>query len=163
MIVLILLTTNVLLAGRKDSLSSFGSNSTLTGHEIDDSVRISRVRQSVRQKEEFLRTPVFREFHGRPKKLDRPIWPPVEPIRQDKNVPSGKSITNDLARVKSDFDSRTSRNGGVPNVATPVTEANSPRERNAQNEDAHEAETAPSFDDGNVSDMAKQTIAEARR
>uniref|UniRef100_A0AAR5PNQ3 PDZ domain-containing protein n=1 Tax=Dendroctonus ponderosae TaxID=77166 RepID=A0AAR5PNQ3_DENPD len=105
----------------KDSLASFGSNSTLTGHEIDDSVRISRVRQSVRQKEEFLRTPVFREFHGRPKKLERPVWPPSD-------------ATVDFRP-----------NGGVAKAATPLVDAQLPRH------DPPLAEMAPSFDAGETS------------
>ncbi|XP_047345459.1 uncharacterized protein LOC124947420 isoform X6 [Vespa velutina] len=87
----------------KGSLSSFDSNSTVTGNECsDDSVIMNRLRKSFEQKEEFLRRPshpigwniaedasrlqqggsnsavIQREFYARPQKLQRQIWPPNE-------------------------------------------------------------------------------------
>ncbi|XP_066155664.1 rho GTPase-activating protein 23 isoform X15 [Euwallacea fornicatus] len=147
----------------KDSITSFGSNSTLTGHEIDDSARISRVRQSVRQKEEFLRTPVLREFHSRPKKLGRPVWPPIEPIRSDKQ---SKPLILGLVHGKNDEHSAqggATFNGGVPDFAMPPAEAHSPMGKRGAHQGVREAETAPCFEPADVNETARQTVAEVRR
>ncbi|XP_066248051.1 rho GTPase-activating protein 23 isoform X2 [Euwallacea similis] len=147
----------------KDSITSFGSNSTLTGHEIDDSARISRVRQSVRQKEEFLRTPVLREFHSRPKKLGRPVWPPIEPIRSDKQ---SKPLILGSVHGKNDehgAQGGATFNGGVPDFAMPPADAHSPMGKRGANQGVREAETAPSFEPADVNETARQTVAEVRR
>lgn len=94
-------------AESKDSLSSYESISTLTGHDTDDSVFLSRMRKSLEQKEEFLRRPSQptgwanpeehniiqqKEFYARPQKLHKPVWPPTAPsdqmpLRSKENVP----------------------------------------------------------------------------
>ncbi|CAG9760552.1 unnamed protein product [Ceutorhynchus assimilis] len=147
-----------------DSNTSYGSNSTLTGHEIDDSVRLSRVRQSVRQKEEFLRTPVFREFHGRPKKLDRPVWPPNEPlpIRQD-----NRQAYHNSSKVRNDYDKGVATSyqgdfGGIPSLASPSVSADSPKDKQMHQEGVREAEMAPTFD-GGIGEMARETTGDDRR
>lgn len=98
-------------AESKDSLSSYESISTLTGHDTDDSVFLSRMRKSLEQKEEFLRRPSQptgwanpeehniiqqKEFYARPQKLHRPVWPPTAPsdqmpLRSKENVPDESS------------------------------------------------------------------------
>ncbi|XP_043469736.1 uncharacterized protein LOC122503283 isoform X7 [Leptopilina heterotoma] len=87
-------------ASKDSSLSSFDSNSTLTGNEgFDNSYIMNRLKKSVEQKEEFLRRPsqpigwlssdnptgplqcqsvIQREFYARPQKLQRQVWPPNE-------------------------------------------------------------------------------------
>lgn len=85
-------------ASKDSSLSSFDSNSTLTGNEgFDNSYIMNRLKKSVEQKEEFLRRPsqpigwlpgdnpiplnqsvIQREFYARPQKLQRQVWPPSE-------------------------------------------------------------------------------------
>ncbi|XP_033219200.1 uncharacterized protein LOC117174310 isoform X12 [Belonocnema kinseyi] len=89
-------------ASKDSSLSSFDSNSTLTGHEgLDNSHIMNRLKKSFEQKEEFLRRPsqpigwlsnenpppiiplqtqsvIQREFYARPQKLQRQVWPPSE-------------------------------------------------------------------------------------
>lgn len=95
--------TSSLADGSKDSLSSFDSASTLTGQETDDSL-MTRFRKSFQQKEEFLRRPsasteatlIQREFYGRPKKLDKPIWPPCRQV--------AKPSHQNLQRVKTDME-----------------------------------------------------------
>ncbi|KAL3269639.1 hypothetical protein HHI36_008702 [Cryptolaemus montrouzieri] len=98
--------------GSKDSLSSFESNSTLTGQETDDSAILSRYRKSFQQKEEFLKMPsnpyeptlIQREFYGRPKKLDKPQWPPNEPTKQDSPSRATKPTHHNFQRVKNDIE-----------------------------------------------------------
>ncbi|XP_044734281.1 uncharacterized protein LOC123296735 isoform X2 [Chrysoperla carnea] len=103
--------------GSKDSLSSFGSSSTLTGQDTDDSVIMSRLRKNFEKKEAFLKRPskptgflettdnvksssnpmvIQREFYGRPQKLQKPVWPPN---RQS----SSKPLHQDFERIKSDL------------------------------------------------------------
>ncbi|XP_018575341.1 rho GTPase-activating protein 21 isoform X4 [Anoplophora glabripennis] len=96
--------------GSKDSLASFGSSSTLTGQEKDDYI-MSRFRKNVQQKEEFLKMPtnaeqaaIRREFYGRPKKLERQMWPPNEPIRQESPSRTTKPTHQNFLRVKNDID-----------------------------------------------------------
>ncbi|KAK0160935.1 hypothetical protein PV328_008289 [Microctonus aethiopoides] len=104
-------------ASKDSSLSSYDSNSTLTGNECsDDSVIMTRLRKSFEQKEEFLRRPshpigwllpddiqtqlnqtqgvIQREFYARPQKLQRQVWPPNE----QQQIQS--SQTNSLDRMK---------------------------------------------------------------
>ncbi|XP_045473160.1 rho GTPase-activating protein 21 isoform X3 [Harmonia axyridis] len=98
--------------GSKDSLSSFETNSTLTGQETDDSAILSRYRRSFQQKEEFLKMPTGvepnlkqREFYGRPKKLEKPQWPPGEPPKQqDSPSRTTKPTHHNFQRVKHDID-----------------------------------------------------------
>lgn len=162
----------------KDSVTSFGSNSTVTGQEIDDTLRISRVRQSVRQKEEFLRTPVLREFHSRPKKLDRPVWPPNEypiqqlPIRLD-SPGRTKPTHHNLRRIRNDIDSEKDMggvayngdvSGGVASVATPASDAQSPKGRRERDDGIREGETAPNFEPEEGGNTTKDVaVVEARR
>ncbi|XP_044755319.1 uncharacterized protein LOC123314236 isoform X2 [Coccinella septempunctata] len=98
--------------GSKDSLSSFETNSTLTGQETDDSAILSRYRRSFQQKEEFLKMPAGgtyesnlkqREFYGRPKKLEKPQWPPNEP-KQESPSRTTKPTHHNFQRVKHDID-----------------------------------------------------------
>lgn len=99
--------------GSKDSLSSSNSTSTLTGQDTDDSIILNRIRKSFQQKEEFLRrpsntsecSPIQREFYSRPKKLDKPVWPPVDVIRQDSPSRSTKPTHQNFQRVKNDIES----------------------------------------------------------
>ncbi|KAK5645164.1 hypothetical protein RI129_006464 [Pyrocoelia pectoralis] len=99
--------------GSKDSLSSYDSVSTLTGHDIDDSVIMTRLRKNLQQKEEFLRRPshpieaptIQREFYGRPKKLEKSTWPPNETVRQDSPSRTVKPVHQNFQRVKTDIDS----------------------------------------------------------
>lgn len=101
--------TSSLADGSKDSLSSFDSASTLTGQETDDSL-MTRFRKSFQQKEEFLRRPsttteptlIQREFYGRPKKLEKPMWPPCEPRQESPS--RGKPSHQNLQRVKTDIE-----------------------------------------------------------
>ncbi|XP_057657171.1 rho GTPase-activating protein 21-B isoform X17 [Diorhabda carinulata] len=107
----------------KDSLISFDSNSTLTGHETDDSAIMNRFRKSVQQKEEFLKTPVNvtdqsivrKEFYSRPKKLERQVWPPNE--RESKN---SKPSHQNFIRVKNDIENERDLSGGNPQNGYPV-------------------------------------------
>lgn len=102
--------TSSLADGSKDSLSSFDSASTLTGQETDDSV-MTQFRKRFQQKEEFFRRSstttepplIQREFYGRPKKLEKTMWPPCEP-RQESPSRSKPSHQN-LQRVKTDMES----------------------------------------------------------
>ncbi|KAJ8912112.1 hypothetical protein NQ315_005448, partial [Exocentrus adspersus] len=94
--------------GSKDSLASFGSNSTLTGQEKDDYI-MNRFRKNVQQKEEFLRMPVNteqvrREFYSRPKRLEKPMWPPNEPVRQESPSRTTKPTHQNVLRVKNDIE-----------------------------------------------------------
>lgn len=104
--------TSSVADGSKDSLSSYDSVSTLTGQDTDDSVIMSRLRKNLQKKEEFLRRPshpvepptIQREFYGRPKKLEKPTWPPNEPVRQESPSRTVKPVHQNLQRVKSDID-----------------------------------------------------------
>ncbi|XP_076251943.1 rho GTPase activating protein at 19D isoform X31 [Rhynchophorus ferrugineus] len=156
----------------KDSITSCDSNSTLTGKEIDDSVRISRVRQSVRQKEEFLRTPVLRAFHGRPKKLEKTMWPPNDYPVQAPGRNINKPIHHNVNRIRNDLDSEREmissgyngdHSGGVPSVATPTVDAHSPKGRNEYDSSLREAETAPNFETETEAVKKENAVAEARR
>lgn len=101
--------------GSKDSLSSSNSTSTLTGQDTDDSIILNRIRKSFQQKEEFLRrpsnplecAPVQKEFYSRPKKLDKPIWPPVDIIKQtNRNKPTHQNfqrVKNDIENERGDI------------------------------------------------------------
>ncbi|XP_066595916.1 rho GTPase-activating protein 23 isoform X2 [Prorops nasuta] len=119
----------------KDSISSFDSNSTLTGNECsDDSVIMTRLRKSFEQKEEFLRRPshpiglymtpealtplqansvIQREFYARPQKLQRQVWPPGEQQQStsrnsslERSKPvSAKPTNQNVQRVKTDTES----------------------------------------------------------
>ncbi|XP_046741051.1 uncharacterized protein LOC124408260 isoform X8 [Diprion similis] len=116
----------------KESLTSYDSNSTLTGNEYsDDSVIMNRLRRSFEQKEEFLRRPsqpigwltpeeeskrIQREFYARPQKLQRQVWPPNEqqanrqqqsPTRNsaERNTRAAKPTNQSLLRVRGDLDS----------------------------------------------------------
>ncbi|KAK9889820.1 hypothetical protein WA026_007188 [Henosepilachna vigintioctopunctata] len=130
--------------GSKDSLSSFESNSTLTGHETDDSAILSRYRKSFQQKEEFLKMPsspyepalIQREFYGRPKRLEKPQWPPNDQTRQDS--PSRTKPTHqNFQRVKNDIETERDLNqsqnipvAGVVVSAVQKRSTKSPRDRN---------------------------------
>lgn len=103
--------TSSLADGSKDSVCSFDSVSTVTGQETDDSI-MTRFRKSFQQKEEFLRRPskveaplIPREFYGRPKRLEKPTWPPYEPVRQDSPTRTAKPTHQNFQRVKNDIDS----------------------------------------------------------
>lgn len=105
-------------ASKDSSLSSYDSNSTLTGNECsDDSVIMTRLRKSFEQKEEFLRRPshpigwllpedagrtnagvIQREFYARPQKLQRQVWPPNEQASTEMNHQSPSK--NSLERPK---------------------------------------------------------------
>lgn len=148
--------------GSKDSLASFGSNSTLTGQEKDDYI-MSRFRKNVQQKEEFLRMPinaeqsvVRREFYGRPKKLEKQMWPPNEPVRQESPSRANKPTHQNLLRVKNDIDLErdlTTQNqnghqvvsGDAAYLVPQQRVAASPKNRAgyANQERAYEASTAP--------------------
>lgn len=103
--------TSSLADGSKDSLSSFDSASTLTGQETDDLV-MTRLRKSFQQKEEFLRRPstttepavIQREFYSRPKKLEKPMWPPCEPRQDSPSRVTAKPSNQNLQRVKTDME-----------------------------------------------------------
>lgn len=111
----------------KESLSSYDSNSTLTGNECsDDSVIMTRLRRSFEQKEEFLRRPshpigwltpeeaskrIQREFYARPQKLQRQVWPPSEqqmrqqsPTRNPSLERKSKPSNQNIQRIRGDFD-----------------------------------------------------------
>lgn len=97
--------------GSKDSLSSFDSSSTLTGHDTDEQIYMTRLRKSVQKKEEFLSNHnhsesslMPKEFYSRPKKLERSVWPPNEPIRHDSPSRSVKPTHQNFQRVKNDID-----------------------------------------------------------
>lgn len=105
--------TSSLADGSKDSLTSFDSTSTLTGHETDDSAIMSRYRRSFQQKEEFLKMPppppaaeplIQREYYSRPKKLEnRALWPP-ERLQDTPNISKIKPTHQHFQRVKNDID-----------------------------------------------------------
>lgn len=148
--------------GSKDSLASYGSSSTLTGQEKDDYI-MSRFRKNVQQKEEFLKMPtnaeqsvVRREFYGRPKKLEKQMWPPNEPIRQESPSRTSKPTHQNLLRVKNDIDLErdlTAQNqnghqvvsGDAAYVVPQQRVATSPKNRAglANQERAYEASIAP--------------------
>ncbi|CAG9834844.1 unnamed protein product [Diabrotica balteata] len=112
--------------GSKDSVTSYGSNLTLTGHETDDSAIMDRFRKSVQQKEEFLRTPVNvvdqsdvrKEFYSRPKKMEKQIWPPNE--RDKHSERSSKPSHQNFMRVKNDIDNERDLSGGTNQNGYPV-------------------------------------------
>lgn len=112
--------TSSVADGSKDSLSSYDSVSTLTGQETDNSVLMTRLRKNLQKKEEFLRRPshpveaptIQREFYGRPKRLEKPTWPPNEPIRQESPSRTAKPLHQHFQRVKADID--TERDLGIP-------------------------------------------------
>ncbi|XP_050310261.1 rho GTPase-activating protein 21 isoform X3 [Anthonomus grandis grandis] len=139
------ISSSIADSSKGSTTTSYDSNSTLTGHEMDEEAsRLAaelRVRQSVRQKEEFLRTPVVREFHGKPKRLERPVWPP--------NGTLGIPYEGDY--------------GGVPDTAAPTAHAYSPRDRRPLGlEGVREAETAPSFAGEGVA-VVQSAAADDRR
>ncbi|XP_051154617.1 uncharacterized protein LOC127276895 isoform X10 [Leptopilina boulardi] len=96
-------------ASKDSSLSSFDSNSTLTGGNegFDNSYIMNRLKKSVEQKEEFLRRPsqpigylssenpsvIQREFYARPQKLQRQVWPPNEFHQQIQQQQQPQQIT----------------------------------------------------------------------
>lgn len=158
--------------GSKDSLASYDSVSTLTGHDTDDSAIMTRFRKSVRQKEEFLKMPastveqvlIRREFYGRPKKLDRQVWPPND---QEPPQRTMKPIHQNFQRVKNDIEterdlSAQNQNVGGGNVAYSMPQqriATSPKEKaHFDQGTVQEAETAP--DVYNSLDMMNGTILE---
>ncbi|XP_072388455.1 rho GTPase-activating protein 23 isoform X6 [Diabrotica undecimpunctata] len=112
--------------GSKDSVTSYGSNLTLTGHETDDSAIMDRFRKSVQQKEEFLRTPVNvvdqsdvrKEFYSRPKKMEKQIWPPNE--RDKPSERNSKPSHQNFMRVKNDIDNERDLSGGTNQNGYPV-------------------------------------------
>lgn len=161
--------------GSKDSLASYDSASTLTGHETDDSAIMTRFRKSVKQKEEFLKMPINtveqallrREFYSRPKKLERQVWPP-----NDRESPprTTKPIHQNFQRVKIDIENErdlSAQNQNGQNVGggtaaysmSPQRLATSPKEK-AQYEHGkvYEAETAP--ESYNSLEMMNGTILE---
>ncbi|KAJ8957781.1 hypothetical protein NQ314_006494, partial [Rhamnusium bicolor] len=166
--------------GSKDSLASFDSTSTLTGHETDDSAIMNRFRKSVQQKEEFLRMPnhameqalVRREFYGRPKKLERQMWPPNEPVRQESPSRATKPTHQNFLRVKNDIEIErdlTAQNqnghqmvsGGAAHNAPQQKMANSPRDRTGHThlDRVYEGSTAPSGYD-NLETINGSTVVE---
>lgn len=103
--------TSSLADGSKDSLSSFDSSSTVTGHELDNNV-MSRIIKSFQQKEQFLNAnnnipdqPLQREFYGRPRKLEKQVWPPPEPRQESPSRVAQKPTHQNFQRVKNDIDS----------------------------------------------------------
>ncbi|XP_028130102.1 rho GTPase-activating protein 21 isoform X9 [Diabrotica virgifera virgifera] len=112
--------------GSKDSVTSYGSNLTLTGHETDDSAIMDRFRKSVQQKEEFLRTPVNvvdqsdvrKEFYSRPKKMEKQVWPPNE--RDKPSERNSKPSHQNFMRVKNDIDNERDLSGGTNQNGYPV-------------------------------------------
>nr|CAH7720282.1 unnamed protein product [Callosobruchus chinensis] len=139
--------------GSKDSLASYDSAATLTGHETDDSAIMTRFRKSVQQKEEFLRTPgvntveqalIRKEFYGRPKKLEKQMWPPTESPK------ASKPTHQNVLRVKGDIESERDltgmvQGGGADYVMPQQKGAASPRERGMKSDldRVYEAATAP--------------------
>lgn len=103
--------TSSLADGSKDSLSSFDSSSTVTGHELDNPA-MSRIIKSFQQKEQFLNAnnnvpeqSIQREFYGRPRKLEKQVWPPQE-VRQDSpSRTASKPTHQNFQRVKNDIES----------------------------------------------------------
>ena len=96
--------TSSLAEGSKDSLSSYDSLSTMTDRSM------SRILKSMQQKENFLRScnpadsaSIQREFYGRPKKLERAMWPPTEP-RQESPSRGNKPTHQHFQRVKNDIE-----------------------------------------------------------
>lgn len=144
--------------GSKDSLASYDSASTLTGHETDDSAIMTRFRQSVKQKEEFLKMPtnttepIRKGFYIKPKKLERQIWPPNE---RESSSRTNKPIHQNFQRVKNDIEHErdlTTQNqnnenigGGTAAYSMPQQYlATSPKEKLYYDHGRmHEAETAP--------------------
>lgn len=146
--------------GSKDSLASYDSVSTLTGHETDDSAIMTRFRKSVKQKEEFLNMPtstaeqalIRREFYSRPKKLERQVWPPNE---RESSSRTTKPIHQNFQRVKNDIENERDRTtqiqngqnigGGTAAFSMPQHRlAASPKEKPQFDQGKmHEAETAP--------------------
>ncbi|CAH1973624.1 unnamed protein product [Acanthoscelides obtectus] len=137
--------------GSKDSLASYDSAATLTGHETDDSAIMTRFRKSVQQKEEFLRTPavntveqalIRKEFYGRPKKLEKQMWPPTESPK------ASKPTHQNVLRVKGDIESERDMvgMGGGADYSMPQQKGvTSPRERGMKSDldRVYEAATAP--------------------
>ncbi|KAL2745373.1 rho GTPase-activating protein 21 isoform X10 [Vespula maculifrons] len=140
----------------KGSLSSFDSNSTVTGNECsDDSVIMNRLRKSFEQKEEFLRRPshpigwsvaedasrlqqggsnsavIQREFYARPQKLQRQIWPPNE--QQQRQQSPTRRVEN-KSNCKSALTKPSNQN--VQRVKTDLdSESDYINTRNDQNDD----------------------------
>lgn len=138
--------------GSKDSLtSSCDSTSTLTGHDTDDSI-MSRLRRNFQQKEEFLKMPpdpnlIHREFYGKPKKLERAMWPPNDPTGK-----GAKPTHQNFQRVKNDIETERELSlqsgGGVPNnLLTQQKGAKSPNDKIIYDHDKlREASMPPNFD-----------------
>lgn len=143
--------------GSKDSLVSYDSASTLTGHDTDDSAIMTRFRKSVKQKEEFLKMPtsnvepvlIRREYHNKPKKLD-PVWPPNErewPARATKPIHQNfQRVKNDID-IERDLSTQNGQNigGGTAAYSLPQQRfAISPKDTTYIDQSKiHEAETAP--------------------
>ncbi|CAG9860235.1 unnamed protein product [Phyllotreta striolata] len=158
--------SSVTADGSKDSLNSFGSNSTLTGQDTDDSVIMSRFRKSVQQKEAFLRQPAnVKEFYGVPKKLEKQEWPPPPPpaaVERDRDSPSRnpRPSHQNVARIKQDIDNerdlRNKRNdrargGAASDIPQPrgVTSPKGKDNNNSNVDRIYEASTAPAGYDCN--------------
>lgn len=163
--------------GSKDSLASYDSVSTLTGHETDDSPIMTRFRKSVKQKEEFLNMPtstvgqdsIRREYYSRPKKLETQMWPP-----NDRDFPSktNKPIHQNFQRVKNDIDNErdlVTQNSFVQGIGGGTAVNSLPQQRMAASPKdnvqyhqgkMHEAEIAP----GNyrINEMINGTILEEK-
>ncbi|XP_065174284.1 rho GTPase-activating protein 21-B isoform X4 [Atheta coriaria] len=145
--------------GSKDSLLSYDSTSTLTGHDTDDSVAMVRLKKSLQKKEEFLRRPsnpavdmrVQKEFYSRPKKLDKPVWPP-----NDSPTRLAKPTHHIFQRVKNDIESERE---SLPNQdgSTTTTNVGKPTKTSkdwhfGQLGKIHEAPTHDAHVNGNSSD-----------
>ncbi|KAK9712627.1 PDZ domain [Popillia japonica] len=104
--------TSSLADGSKDSLSSFDSSSTVTGQDLDNPV-MSRIIKSFQQKEQFLNAnsnvpeqqSIQREFYGRPRKLEKQVWPPPEARQDSPSRAAAKPTHHNFQRVKNDIDS----------------------------------------------------------
>lgn len=99
---------------------------------------MSRIIKSFQQKEQFLNAnnnvpeqSIQREFYGRPRKLERQVWPPPEARQDSPSRTAAKPTHQNFQRVKNDIDSERDYvlvSGGAGNTTPQQKIAASPRD-----------------------------------
>ncbi|XP_058826347.1 uncharacterized protein LOC131686146 isoform X4 [Topomyia yanbarensis] len=132
-----------------DSISSYDSvksTATLSANDVlmggGDSAIMSRQRKIFEKKEEFLLYPhsaLQREFYGRPKRLEKPVWPPPagttnQPQPQQQLMPVITAATNEQDSLatkptKASFGTQTTKAAAATIAANSSNPANSREQR----------------------------------
>lgn len=146
--------------GSKDSLSSYDSSSTLTGHDTDEQIYMNKLRKSVQRKEEFLSNNnnnnnnnndcnpdsalIQKVYYGRASKLTNAVWPPIDqPLRSESPSRNTKPTHQNFQRVKNDIDNERDYNTFTPQNDTQINMKQQSREWNNYNSKIQEASPAP--------------------